>query len=160
MLSQESIMKTIQAYEEGVDRLVEAVQGLTKEQMDIPRAPGKWTIRQIVAHLADTEMVYTHRMRKVIAEGGGALTGFDQDQWVAELFAAEMPVSAAIGLIQSLRAYHVLVLRRLPLEAYERQGQHETDGSVTAFALLEKITNHLVHHVSQIDEIRTRIVKS
>ncbi|SFU86867.1 DinB family protein [Alicyclobacillus macrosporangiidus] len=152
--------EVLQRYEEGPAALAAAVEGLDDAQLDWRPRPGKWSIREIVAHLADAELVYTHRMRKVVAEPGGLLTMFDQDRWVDGLFASEMPVQDTIAVVAAIRRFHIHTLRRLSPDALERAGTHEEDGPVTVAALCQKVTDHLYHHLAQIQERRAAVLDS
>jgi uncharacterized damage-inducible protein DinB len=144
----------IERYQEGISALSDAVEGLSAEDLNLRLAPGKWSIRQIVAHLLDAELVYLHRIRKVIAEHGGLLTSFSQDAWVEAFSTDTVPLEVSVNLFTALRTYHTALFQSLSPDVFLRTGTHEEAGSMTAFALLEKVTDHLYHHVSQIETIR------
>ncbi|MCL6516277.1 DinB family protein [Alicyclobacillus sp.] len=156
-MEEERWSEVLRRYEQGPVALAKAVEGLGDEALDWRPRPGKWSIRQIVVHLADTEMVYTHRMRRAVAEPGSLLTVFDQDRWVDHLFASKVPVRDAIAVISAIRAFHIHTLRRLSPAALTQTGTHETDGPVTAAELCQKVTDHLYHHLAQIEERRAAL---
>lgn len=154
MISKNEIYDVLRGYLDGVEALVDATKDVTQEQLDWKPSPEKWSIRQIVAHLADVELVYVHRIRKTIAEASPLLTAFDQDAWVNTLFANEVSVNVAIDVIRSLRRFNEAALRNVSEEAFTRTGQHETDGPFTAFDMLAKLNQHLYHHIDQITHLR------
>ena len=161
IVTYEQVLEWIEQYEVGADVVMEAVMGLSEEQLTKRPNPEKWSIREIVAHLTDTEIVMVHRMRTVMAEGKGILTVFSQDEWIDELAAAKMPVSVAIDTLRALRAYHAATLRQLPekdlVTLMERTGTHEADGDLSAFHLLQKAVTHLHHHTRQIAALRKNL---
>lgn len=154
MLTQIDMEDLLEQYQNGPVLLSNSLLGISEEDLERALAPGKWTIRQIVAHLADTEISYTFRLRKILAEKTGLLTVFEQDQWVSELSANQIPVAVSVKLIQALRDFNFIALQQLPPERFLETGIHETDGTVSAYQLLQKVTDHLVHHVDQIDALR------
>ena len=79
------ISDLLERFRRGPELLAMALTGVFGEEEDFVTAPGKWSIRQIVAHLADTELVYAHRMRQMVAEENPTLIAFDQDAWTKNL---------------------------------------------------------------------------
>src|ERR1035441_3402148 len=75
----------LERFRRGPELLATALAGLSGEEEDFVSAPGKWTIRQILAHVADAELVGAHRLRQVIAEDSPLLIAFDQDAWTRNL---------------------------------------------------------------------------
>jgi len=160
VISKEEIFEALRSYLDGIGALEDATKDLTQEQLDWKLRPEKWSIRQIVAHLADVEMVYVHRIRKTIAEPSTLLTAFDQDAWVNTLSANHVSLAVAIDVIKSLRRFNEVALRNLSEEVLMQSGQHETDGPLTAFQLLSKLNQHLHHHILQIAELRNAQVQT
>ena len=149
----EQLNSLLQQYEAGALALEEAVFCLTPDQLDFHPLPGKWSIRQIAAHLADTELMYTSRIRKIAAEHSGLLVNFEQDEWVDRLGAEDLPIRLAVELIGATRRWQAFLLRRLPMESYQLTGTHELDGEVSLYALVDKVSGHLYHHLAQIRAI-------
>ena len=75
----------IRRYEQGITALEDALRNVPEAVLDRVPAPGKWTIRQLAAHLADAELVICSRLRWVAAEPGSPLRAFDQDKWANAL---------------------------------------------------------------------------
>jgi len=116
--------------------------------------PGKWSIRQIVAHLADAELVMAHRFRQVIAEDAPILVWFDQDAWAARLDYARRKPKQSLETLRRTRAENVELLKGLAESAYERAGNHTRNGRMTLHDLLEHSAVHTENHARQIGEIR------
>src|SRR4029434_9231365 len=89
------------------DALRQAVAGLSEVELSAPEAPGKWSIRQVVRHLADTEIVWGWRLRLVLAQDRPTITGFDQDAWAERLRYDAAPVDEALAEFAALRRTHL-----------------------------------------------------
>ncbi len=152
-LEQRDLEQLLLRYEAGVNLLRETLAGVSRDLLDFKPAPGKWTIRELTAHITDTEIVAVHRMRTVAAEREGLLTVFDQDAWINELFGAQMPVELALSCLAALRSYHAFALRRLDASAFSFTGSHEVSGSVSLQKMIQGFTDHLEHHAAQIAAI-------
>ena len=128
--------------------------GVFGEEEDFIAAPGKWSIRQIVAHLADSEMVGAHRMRQVIAEDNPTLIAFDQDAWTRNLDYARRKPKQSLETFRRVRAENHELLKGLPESAFERAGNHSENGPMTLRRLLEGYAQHAESHARQMTEIR------
>jgi uncharacterized damage-inducible protein DinB len=127
--------------------LAYAVSGLTPEQEHAHPGPGEWSISQLVAHLLDTDLVYSERMKRVIAEDEPALLGFDESAWAARLGYEETSIAEALALLTANRRWTSAVLRRLDDADFARAGVHSERGRVTLAGLLATVTNHVDHHL-------------
>ena len=128
--------------------------GVFGEEEDFTPAPGKWSIRQIIAHLADAELVGAHRMRQVIAENNPTLVAFDQDAWAQNLDYARRKPKQSLETFRRVRAENYELLKDLPESAYERTGNHTENGPMTLRRLLEGFANHAESHARQLQQIR------
>ncbi len=146
----------IARYEQGVALVQDAVSGIPEALLDRQPAPGKWSIRQLVAHLADAELVAATRFRWVAAEPGSALTAWDQDKWAGTLgYAAQSPAEA-VQLMALVRRSTAAMLRSLPEAAWQQQGVHQERGPLTLQQIVEGMVGHLEQHASQIRALRTK----
>jgi hypothetical protein len=144
----------LERFRRGPEVLAMVLTGVFGEEEDFVTAPGKWSIRQIVAHLADAELVGAHRMRRVAAEENPTLTAFDQDAWVKNLDYARRKPKQSLETFRRIRAENYELLRELPAAAFERSGTHTEDGPVTLLSLLEGYAHHAENHARQMQEIR------
>ena len=133
--------------------------GVFGEEEDFVRAPGKWSIRQIIAHLADSELVGAHRMRQVIAEDNPTLIAFDQDAWTRNLDYARRKPKQSLETFRRIRAENYELLKELPASAFERTGNHSENGAMTLLRLLEVYAQHAESHARQMVEIREEYKK-
>jgi hypothetical protein len=144
----------LERYRRGPEVLAVVLTGVFGEEEDFTPAPDKWSIRQIIAHLADTELVFASRFRQVIAEDAPPLLAFDQDRWARNLDYARRKPKQSLETLRRLRAENHELLKAAPAAAFERMGQHSSDGPLSLFQLLERLTNHTERHASQMQKIR------
>lgn len=147
-------LSLISAYEAGTDRLRKAVAGLGPKELDARPIPGKWSVRQVVAHLADFEPVYSNRMKRVIAEEEATLLSGDPDLFAAKLAYGGRDIDEELALIETVRKHTARILRTLDPADFQRTGLHTTDGPLSLETLLKRITEHVPHHIAFIDEKR------
>ena len=144
----------MERYRRGAELLAVVLTGVFGEEEDFVRAPGKWTIRQIVAHLADAELVGAHRFRQVLAEEKPTLIAYDQDAWAANLDYARRKPKQSLETFRRVRAENYDLLKDLPEAAFERSGNHSENGSMTLLQMLEGYAGHAESHARQLQEIR------
>jgi hypothetical protein len=116
-------------------------------------APDKWSLIEILQHLADSEVVWGYRVRRVLAEERPQLTGFDQDLWARRLDYAGARRDQALDVFKSLRAAHVTLLRGLPDEDFSRVGIHEERGEETLRHMMRLYAGHDLAHRRQITRV-------
>ncbi|MBI2688298.1 MAG: DinB family protein [Acidobacteria bacterium] len=115
--------------------------------IDRPRAAGKWSLRQVLAHLADTEIVFAMRLRQSIAEDDHIIQPFDQDAWARGY--AEAGVETALAVFTTVRAWNVQFIRAQPEAAFARSLSHPERGTMTFRTLVETMAGHDRNHLSQ-----------
>jgi hypothetical protein len=150
----------LERFRRGPEVLAMVLTGVFGEEEDFVAAPGKWSVRQIVAHLADAELVGAHRMRAVIAEENPTLTGFDQNAWTHHLDYAQRKPKQSLESFRRQRAENYDLLKNLPESAYARTGNHTEIGSVTLLRLVEGYAQHAEQHARQLQEIREEYKKA
>ncbi len=111
-------------------------------------APGKWTIGQIIAHLADCEVAFTFRLRQAVAEPNYTVQPFDQDLW-ADSYPTVDP-AAALAVFLSVRAWSVAFLQALPPEVFDKTVLHPEFGEMKFRNIVEIIAGHDVNHLAQL----------
>ena len=149
-----NLADTLERFRRGPELLAVVLTGVFGEETDFTAAPGKWSIRQIVAHLADSEMVGAQRFRKVIAEERPALEAFDQDAWASNLDYARKQPKNSLESFRRVRAENYELLKSVPEAAFEREGVHSERGPVSLRQLLEIYADHAESHARQMQAIR------
>lgn len=140
-------------YLRGVGNFDERVYDLTDEQTDTAFLPdagvGRWPVRVLMGHLADAEMVYTHRIRRTIAEEAPVLSLWDENEFVdGGIYGPEFkpPVAGFVAVIHTMRRWTAELLMSLTEEQWERRAMHPERGEMTVRQMVELVTNHLEHH--------------
>jgi uncharacterized damage-inducible protein DinB len=146
----------ISKYADQPGDLIAAVEGLAETELNNSLDRGKWNIRQQVNHMADCEMNYVQRMKKVIAEENPLLTVFESDKWAKSLFYDKSSVDDSIALFFTLRTSMTRVLRGLKDKDFNRSGIHTEDGKVTLLEFLERAVEHADHHTKMIEKTKRK----
>lgn len=117
-------------------------------------APGKWSAREILCHLADCETVFAFRIRQALAEENHVVQPFDQDKW-AKNYAA-YSVSEALALFSATRAWNRQLIASLPPETMSKRLTHPERGEMELRVVIETMGGHDVNHIRQIEAIAAR----
>jgi hypothetical protein len=150
----------LERFRRGPELLAAVLTGVYGEEEDFLTAPGKWSVRQIVAHLADAELVGAHRFRQVVAEDNPTLIAFDQDAWTRNLDYARRKPKTSLETFRRIRAENYELLKELPADAFARSGNHTENGPMTLRQLLEGYAGHAESHARQLQGIRDEYQKS
>ncbi len=144
----------LERFRRGPELLAVVLTGVFGEEEDFVPAPGKWSARQIVAHLADGELVAAHRFRQMLAEDNPTLVAFDQDKWTANLDYVKRKPKQSLETFRRLRAENYELLKDLPPAAFDRSGNHTERGTLTVLHLLEGMAEHAESHARQLQALR------
>jgi hypothetical protein len=139
------------------DILSDLIEGLSAEDLGRRPTPLKWNIREIVAHLADDELVGAYRMRLILSAPGTAIQAFDQDVWARRYGAAEVKESLAVYRI--LRHENLKLLRSLKTEEWDRFGVHAERGVESLRYIATYFAGHDINHFRQIEAILRQLGK-
>ena len=128
-------------------RVAGLLKALSPEAIDRKPLPGKWSIREILCHLADCEIAWGWRMRQVYASPGTVLQPFDQDEWAKPYESARYTASVARSTWTALRQWNVTFLESLKENERHRKGTHAEHGPLTVWNLAEIAAGHDLHHL-------------
>ena len=137
--------------------IASATEGLSTAQMARPEASGKWSITQVLQHLADSELVWGWRLRLALTQDRPRLTGFDQDRWAERLSYAEVVPGHAKRMFAVLREAHLWLLDRTTEADRARVAVHAERGDESVTHMIRLYAGHDILHRRQIDRIRTAI---
>ncbi len=115
---------------------------------DLPRAEGKWSFRQVLAHMADTEIVFAMRLRQSLAEDHHIIQPFDQDAWARGYTGADL--ATALAVFATVRAWNVQFIQAQPEAAFDKLLSHPERGTMTFRTLVETMAGHDRNHLEQI----------
>jgi hypothetical protein len=145
-----TVTQLIERYHQGIRLFEDAVRAVPVSRMDSPPAPAKWTARQIICHVADSEAVAIMRYRMIAAQPGSSLSAYDQDKWAEETLYISQPWEDALNAYKAMRQLNVNMLRGLPLEAWSRSAIHVERGENTLHKLVDHNATHVENHAGQV----------
>lgn len=148
--------RMLEQFRQGPAILDAALKDVPESVLDVAPAPGKWTIRQIVRHLADTEIVAGMRLRQMLAEERPTLIPFDQDLWAGNLAYAKADLAGSVRTFRALREDTAKTLDSAAPELFERMGVHPERGDKTLHEWVALFAKHVQKHADQILAIRSR----
>jgi hypothetical protein len=141
--------KLIEQYKDGYRVVAEAVAGAPEEELAVAPAPGKWSAREVVHHLADSEMTAAVRLRALLATDSPRIVGFDQDEFARRLH-YDRPIEASLELFKAVRRSTAELLDRMSDADWTRQGSHTEHGPYSIERWLEIYAGHAHKHATQI----------
>ena len=147
----------IDAYEQGIENLRNAVAGMSQEQLLARPIPGKWSTLEVVSHIAGTEIYLTDRIERTIALERPLLMGVDERPYPERLNFQAFDLAEELALFTALRRHVVRILRMQPPEAWQRTAIHSETGLVTLRQLVLHAVRHVRHHLSFIAEKRAAL---
>jgi hypothetical protein len=136
------------------DTLASLIDGLTNEEVGQRPTPLKWSIREIVAHLADDELVGAYRIRLILSAPGTAIQAFDQDLWGRTGRYSTADVTESLALYRTLRRANLKLLHSLTAEEWDRFGVHAERGVESLRDIAMYFAGHDINHFRQIESIR------
>jgi hypothetical protein len=143
----------IQRYKDGHRVVAEAVAGASDAELDARVAPDKWSPREIVHHLADSEMTSAIRLRRLVAEDQPTIIGYDQEEYARKLH-YDRPIAASLDALRTARATTAEILELLTDAEWARTGTHSESGVYTMQRWLEIYADHAHNHADQIRRAR------
>ena len=135
-------------------RLAALVAALGPEGVGRALAPGKWSAREILCHLADTELVFAVRLRQTLAEPHHVIQPFDQDRWAATY--APFDAQAALAVFTAVRNWNLKLIGTVPEGAFSKVVTHPERGEMTFRTIVETMAGHDLNHLGQMETIGGR----
>lgn len=132
-------------------RVAQLVETIGPARLEIPPAPGKWSVRDIISHLADGEMVFAFRLRQTLAEDHHVIQPFDQDLWAKSYPACN--ASLALAVLSALRAWNIALIRSVQPADLSKPVTHPERGTMTFQTIVETMAGHDRNHIQQIEAI-------
>jgi len=149
---------SIQVLGELLPWLAERIRGLDDSTLRRPEAPGKWSVIEVIQHLADSDLVFSYRLKMMLTEDRPPLQGYDQDRWAGELHYRDVPLELALDQLRTMRTANLYVLGRLSPSQLERVGLHSERGPESIGFLLQLMGGHDLVHRRQIDRILSTVM--
>ncbi len=134
-------------------RIKRLIQPLTRRQMRKRPAPGKWCIAEILAHLAETELVGGYRMRMILSKNRTPIQAFDQNVWAKNSNYARQDPRRSLHMFGTLRESNLALLKSLPRKKWNYYGMHAERGKETITRVAQMFAGHDINHLRQIERI-------
>lgn len=131
------------------EALRDMIRGVDANVLAQPEAAGRWSATAVIAHLADSELVWSNRLRFALAEDRPTFVGYDQDRWADRLGYADRDAAAELALFEAVRASNLALLRAADEADMERAGVHPERGEETVGHLLQLYAGHDLVHLAQ-----------
>jgi len=154
-MTEAELKKHLDLAEKSPKEIAAAVSGLSPEVLRYKPAPDKWSILEILGHLADIEIVYAYRLRQMLADEKPVIAPMDQDAWAKHLGYIEMAAPELVALYGLNRHHTLRLLRRLKAADLEKSAFHpEHQTNVTVARLVEMMSGHGANHLGQIERLK------
>jgi hypothetical protein len=134
-------------------KLERLIKGAPTAKLRKRPAPDKWSVSEILAHLADAEMVGGFRMRLILGAPGTPIAAFDQDSWVTSGHYEKRDPRKSLELFRTLRAANLALLKSLTPEQWKHYGMHAERGQETIERIVRMFAGHDINHLQQIEGI-------
>lgn len=146
--------------DKGPRRLAAAVSGLSDKVLRFKPAPDNWCILEILGHLADVELVYSHRLRQMLAEKKSVIAAMNQDDWAGNLGYLEAAPAELVAQYGLNRHHNLRLLRRISGDDLKKSAYHpEKKAEVTVEDLVRQIVRHDANHIAQIESLKQHASK-
>lgn len=133
------------------DSLYALTTPLSGALIDSAPAPGKWSIREIAAHLADCEIVFSSRLRQTLSQKHALIRPFDQQVWATRYAAYDL--DSALSLFKAARNWNLRLLTTVSEEDRHRPTTHPERGTMTFWTLVETMAGHDINHLQQLERL-------
>ena len=120
-------------------------------RITVPRAPGKWSARDILCHLADTEIVFAFRLRQTLAEDHHVIQPYDQERWAPPY--TSLDADAAIATFAAVRSWNLALLKGVTPQQAAKPVTHPERGDMTFSVIVETMAGHDLNHLTQLQNI-------
>ena len=138
---------------EAPKKIEKLLRGATPKKLAAKPAPGKWSVNEIVAHLADAELTIGYRMRTIVGNPGTPIQAYDQDAWAAAMRYERRPAKASLAAFRAFRESNLAMIKSLKPEQWENFGMHAERGKESIRTMVSMTAGHDINHIRQIEAI-------
>jgi hypothetical protein len=142
------------------DVVADTIDAVERGKLLVPESAGKWSMGQVVEHLADSELVWGWRLRLVLSEDRPVLNGFDQDRWADRLGYDEADPQDSLATFTALRRSNLRLLERATPDELKRIGVHVERGEESVARLIRLYAGHDLAHRRQLVRVRDTVAGS
>jgi hypothetical protein len=142
--------RLMERYRDGYSVIEATLAGAASTALDKRPPDGTWSAREVVHHLADSEMTSAIRLRRLLAEDSPVIQGYDEEEFARKLFYRERPIKGSLAAFRAARESTAAILERLSEEQWRRAGTHSESGAYSVETWLEIYAAHAHDHAEQI----------
>lgn len=155
MLTKEQRLEAIAKIRNLPSAAESAVKGLSGTQLDVPYGEGKWTLRQVIHHLADSHLMAFARTKQILVEDQPKLLAYNQEKWAKmKDYDRSIPVGASLGILRGIHERWCKLFEGATDSDWTRTGLHAERGPMTLDDILTLYARHGDNHVKQITGLR------
>jgi hypothetical protein len=145
--------KPLQLQKAAPRKLAVLLKGKSKKQLTRRPAPDKWSAAEIAAHLADSEIAISWRLRQILSKNGIPIQAYDQDSWATTFDYAHRDPKLSLEMFRVLRGNNIALLKSVPGKLWDNYGVHEERGHESIAHLVRMVAGHDLNHLQQIERI-------
>jgi len=134
-------------------KLAALIKGKQKKQLSRRPAPGKWSVAEIMAHLADAEIAISWRLRQVLSSNGVPIEAYDQDSWAKTFDYARRDPRQSLESFRILRENNIALLKTVPRKLWDNYGVHSERGNESVAHIARMVAGHDMNHLDQVERI-------
>ncbi|PYX04803.1 MAG: hypothetical protein DMG88_23610 [Acidobacteria bacterium] len=145
--------KPLQLQQAAPRKLAALLKGRSKKQLTRRPAPDKWSAAEIAAHLADSEIAISWRLRQILSKNCIPIQAYDQDSWATTFDYAHRDPKQSLEMFRVLRGSNIALLKSVPGKLWDNYGVHEERGHESIAHLVRMVAGHDLNHLQQIERI-------
>ncbi|HEY7096721.1 MAG TPA: DinB family protein [Terriglobales bacterium] len=159
-MTESEFKKHLDVAEKSPKQIAGAVSGLPEKALKFKPSPDKWSILEILAHLADMEILYAYRLRQMLADENPVIAPINQDAWAAKLGYTESTPAELVALYGLNRHATLQLLRRIKPDDLEKGAFHpELKRKVNVSEIVQMMSRHGPNHLEQIEKLKKQAEK-
>jgi DinB superfamily len=143
----------LQVQESTEQKIAALLKRKDRQQLTCRPAADRWSVAEIVAHLADTEIAVSWRIRQILSRNAAPIQAFDQDAWASTFNYADRDPNVSLNQFRVLRASNLELLKSVPRKLWENYGVHEERGNESIAHIVRMLAGHDLNHLRQIEAI-------
>jgi hypothetical protein len=145
-------LEKLESYSSAYDSLIQSLKNFPKEMWQFKPAPNKWSIHEVLIHIADSEVSSFARARKIICESGSTVMVYDENLWAKHLDYHNQNIEESLELFRMLRMMTYKVIKDLPKEIWKNFIIHPDNGKMTLDDWLTIYEEHIPVHIKQMQK--------
>lgn len=134
-------------------KLASLIKGKTKKQLVRRPQADKWSVAEIMAHLADAEVAIAWRIRQILSNNAVSIQAYDQDRWATTFDYASRDPRQSLANFRALRDANLLLLKSVPRKLWDNYGIHQERGNESVSHIVRMVAGHDINHLRQIEAI-------